>query len=47
MCSPEIGELSLATEGYEHQQRVYRFGLHISKGFTGLVYCLQTLTPNL
>ena len=30
MCSPEIGELSLATEGYEHQQRVYRFGLQIT-----------------
>ena len=41
MCSPKIGELSLATEGYEHRQR----GMNVSKRL--VAYSLQTLTYNL
>lgn len=40
MCSPKIGEPSLATEGYEHKL----WGMNISKRLA--VYGLQTLTYN-
>ena len=40
MCSPKIGEPSLATEGYEYRL----WGMNISKRLA--VYGLQTLTYN-
>ena len=41
MCSPKIGEPSLATEGYEHKL----WGMNVSKRL--VAYSLQTLTYNL
>ena len=41
MCSPKIGEPSLATEGYKHRLR----GMNVSKRL--VAYSLQTLTYNL
>ena len=41
MCSPKIGEPSLATAGYEHKL----WGMNVSKRLA--TYGLQTLTYNL